>query len=232
MTTTSRHIAKLLCVPCAIALVALPHAALAQSPAPPGGGALAGDPSAPVLTAAPGALLGHTLHVRGTVAGAGGRLVRVERFDSVAGAWSAVTRVRAAADGSFVAAWKTDTLGAATLRAVPDDSAQVQASSAAPVARVTVYRPVVATWYGGPTMLGNGVACGGHLTRATLGVANRTLPCGTKVQLLYHGRTITVPVIDRGPYGSNASYDLTQATSDQLGMTSAGRATIGVLPQR
>ena len=81
-------------------------------------------------------------------------------------------------------------------------------------------------------MLGNGVACGGHLTRATLGVANRTLPCGTKVQLLYHGRTITVPVIDRGPYGSNASYDLTQATSDQLGMTSAGRATIGVLPQR
>ena len=45
----------------------------------------------------------------------------------------------------------------------------------------------------------------------TMGVANKTLPCGTKVKLRYHGRTVTVPVIDRGPYVAGRDYDLTEA---------------------
>ena len=39
-----------------------------------------------------------------------------------------------------------------------------------------------------------------------------TLPCGTMVTLRYGGRTITVPVIDRGPYVAGRDYDLTYAT--------------------
>ena len=43
--------------------------------------------------------------------------------------------------------------------------------------------------YYGPGLYGNGVACGGTLEPGTLGVANKTLPCGTKVKLRYHGRS-------------------------------------------
>jgi uncharacterized membrane protein len=70
----------------------------------------------------------------------------------------------------------------------------------------------------GHTVLsGNGVACGGTLMPGTLGVAHKTLPCGTMVKLRYHGRSITVPVIDRGPYVAGRDYDLTEATRDRLG---------------
>ena len=49
-------------------------------------------------------------------------------------------------------------------------------------------------------------------------MANRTLPCGTEVQIYYQGNVVTVPVIDRGPYAHHASWDLTMATGRALGM--------------
>ena len=58
-------------------------------------------------------------------------------------------------------------------------------------------------------------------------MANRSLKCGTKVSILYHGHSITVPVIDRGPYANGANWDLTQATATALGMTETSR--IGTL---
>ena len=82
----------------------------------------------------------------------------------------------------------------------------------------------------GPGMWGNQTACGETLTPDLLGVAHKSLPCGTPVTLTYAGRTITVPVIDRGPYGvPGAQYDLTQAAAFTLGM--AETETIGALPQ-
>jgi hypothetical protein len=87
-----------------------------------------------------------------------------------------------------------------------------------------VYDPDQATWYG-PGFYGQRTACGRTLSEDTLGVANRTLPCGTDVSILYRGRTITVPVIDRGPY-SSAEWDLTSATARRLGFK--GSNTIGV----
>jgi rare lipoprotein A (peptidoglycan hydrolase) len=56
------------------------------------------------------------------------------------------------------------------------------------------------TWYG-PGFYGNGTACGQRYTRTIIGVAHRTLPCGTLVQFRWGGKTATAPVIDRGPYG-------------------------------
>src|SRR5690348_4751052 len=56
-----------------------------------------------------------------------------------------------------------------------------------PRARTATYKPVKATWYG-PGLYGNRLACGGRLRHATLGVAHKTLACGTKVALRYHGR--------------------------------------------
>jgi rare lipoprotein A (peptidoglycan hydrolase) len=87
------------------------------------------------------------------------------------------------------------------------------------------YRSARASWYG-PGLYGNHLACGGKLTRNTLGVAHKSLPCGTKVAVQYHGTTVVVPVIDRGPYSRGVSYDLTQATARELGMTATSRVRV------
>ena len=72
---------------------------------------------------------------------------------------------------------------------------------------------MIASWYGP----GGVTACGEELTASTLGVANRTLPCGTIVTLRLGERTVNVPVIDRGPYVEGRTYDLTYATKQALG---------------
>ena len=55
-----------------------------------------------------------------------------------------------------------------------------------------------------------------------MGVANKTLPCGAKVTLRHRGHTVTVRVIDRGPYAGDREYDLTAATKNKLGFGSTG----------
>jgi hypothetical protein len=67
------------------------------------------------------------------------------------------------------------------------------------------------SWYG-PGFYGQHTACGQTLTTTLLGVAHRTLPCGTLVTFKWNGRTVTVPVVDRGPYVSGRQWDLTYAT--------------------
>jgi hypothetical protein len=73
----------------------------------------------------------------------------------------------------------------------------------------------IATWYG-PGLFGNETACGKLLTRRTMGVAHRTLPCGSRVVLRYRGRHVRTRVIDRGPFSHGARWDLTQATARAL----------------
>ena len=51
----------------------------------------------------------------------------------------------------------------------------------------------------GPASTATRTACGGTLTAGRLGVAHKSLPCGTKVTFQHGGRTVRVPVIDRGP---------------------------------
>jgi rare lipoprotein A (peptidoglycan hydrolase) len=66
------------------------------------------------------------------------------------------------------------------------------------------------------------MACGGTLGPSTLGVAHKTLPCGTKLRLRYGSRTVAVRVIDRGPYVGGREFDLTAATKAALGFGSTG----------
>ncbi len=73
----------------------------------------------------------------------------------------------------------------------------------------------VATWYG-PGLFGNRTACGQRLTRKTVGVAHKKLPCGTKVTVKYKGRFLRTKVIDRGPYAHGASWDLTYRAAKKL----------------
>ena len=79
-----------------------------------------------------------------------------------------------------------------------------------------------ATWYG-PGLYGNRTACGHTLRRSTLGVAHRTLPCGTPVTFYHRGRFVTVSVIDRGPFRRGVEWDLTSAAAKALGMAATSR---------
>ena len=74
----------------------------------------------------------------------------------------------------------------------------------------------IATWFG-PGFYGQETACGQKMTPAIIGVASRTLPCGTLVLVSYKGHHLTVPVIDRGPYAHNgATWDLTWGAASAL----------------
>ena len=81
----------------------------------------------------------------------------------------------------------------------------------------------IATWFG-PGFYGNETACGQTLTPEVVGVANRTLPCGTLVKVTYRGHSLTVPVLDRGPYsGIGADWDLTSGAAQALGISETVR---------
>ncbi len=80
----------------------------------------------------------------------------------------------------------------------------------------------IATWFG-PGFYGKQTACGQTLTPGVVGVANRTLACGTLVKVTYRGRSLTVPVLDRGPYSHGANWDLTAGAAEALGITETVR---------
>jgi rare lipoprotein A len=147
--------------------------------------------------------------------------------------WSWAPTVTATVNpgGTFQAVWHTNHIGRFAVRALVASSSLAQAATATPSMTVTVFLSSVASWYGGRGENGRRTACGEKLTATTIGVANKTLKCGTKVALYYDGRTMIVPVIDRGPYVKGRSWDLTQATAEALDFD--GVATIGAvsLPQ-
>ena len=84
-----------------------------------------------------------------------------------------------------------------------------------PAGTLTAYRQSSASWYydGGQT------GCGFH---AYYGVANRSLPCGTRVTFMKGGHTVTAVVDDRGPYVYGREWDLNQNTASALGFAGVG----------
>ena len=90
-----------------------------------------------------------------------------------------------------------------------------------PLGRMNVYRWAHASWYG-PGLYGNRLGCGGTLTPGKLGVAHKSLPCGSKVTFRHRGRTLRVPVSDRGPYVGGRDSALTEATARRLDFSGHG----------
>jgi hypothetical protein len=206
--------------------------AAACAPAVGVGSAAADEPSplaVPSLFTRPGEMLGRTLRFRGALgAEQAGRTLQIQR-QQADGTWVATATAIVGPDGSFLARWRTDAIGQFAVRALVAGG-QAQAAAEAPLTtRVTVYRPARATWFG-PGFYGKHTACGQVMSHALLGVAHRTLPCGTPVAVFFNGKALTVPVVDRGPFGNGAHYDLTSAVAQTLGM--AQTSTIGVVPQR
>ena len=131
--------------------------------------------------------------------------------------WRTVDRARTGAGGRYEAFWTPESTRRYGVRVrLADGSGKRTLRDG-----VTVYRRSAASWYG-PGFYGNRTACGRTLGRATIGVAHKSLPCGTRVALRYRGRTVTAPVIDRGPYAGGREYDLTAETKQRLGFGSTG----------
>lgn len=77
-------------------------------------------------------------------------------------------------------------------------------------------RTAYVSWYG-PGLYGNPQACGGRLYTWTVGVAHKSLPCGSRVTICYR-RCGTFTVIDRGPFVAGREFDLTAPARDRIGM--------------
>ena len=125
-------------------------------------------------------------------------------------------RLRTSTDrhGAFHANFRLPATGIHEVRAFGVHDRRVTGSRSVP-RRVTVYRPAAASYYG-PGLYGGALACGGTLQPGTIGVAHKWLPCGTRVRLRYRGRSLTVRVVDRGPYVGGRDFDLTAATKERL----------------
>ncbi len=147
--------------------------------------------------------------------GHAGRVVSLQAL--VGRGWHTIALGRTGKRGRFHIAFRPHRLGSRMLRLRFKGDGMTRSSSRR-LGRLSVYRLAGASWYGG----GGGLACGGELTSSTLGVANKTLPCGTLVTLHYGSHTVRVPVVDRGPYVAGRDFDLTEATKRALGFGDTG----------
>lgn len=159
--------------------------------------------------------LGDKLGIRGIVKPRGVRRIKIV----IKGA-SETIRTKTKRHGGFAVSWRPKDSGTYRVRVF---SANNSAAIGDDSRRFKVYglRPSGASYYG-PGLYGNGVACGGTLSPSTTGVAHKTLPCGTRVTIRYHGRTVVAPVIDRGPYVAGRDFDLTEAVRNRLGFGGVG----------
>jgi rare lipoprotein A len=161
-------------------------------------------------------LEGHAATVTGTLRpGVDGRVVMLQALGGRG--WSTVSRTRTRAKGRFELHFLTRRTGSQRVRVRFAGDAFELASNRR-LGWLNTFRLAGASWYGG----GGSMACGGSLTSETLGVANKTLPCGTLVTLRYGGRSVRVPVVDRGPYVAGREFDLTEATKQALGFGDTG----------
>lgn len=198
----------------AAGLLCLPAAAAAKKPSKPRPKRVGSHVSLHVSSHH--VVRGERVVLRGRVRPRGSRRVKVV----VRGPDGAVRGTHSRRSGAFSLRWRPGRLGTHKIRAYGRHKRRLRAAHS-PARRVTAYRHAEASYYG-PGLYGGGMACGGTLTPGTLGVAHKSLACGSKVKLLYRGRRATVRVVDRGPYVAGREYDLTAATKARLGFPGTG----------
>lgn len=134
------------------------------------------------------------------------RKVRLEGHS--AGGWRTLASARTGARGGFALRFAAESGLQRRLR-VRFDGDRANTRVKALAGRLTVYHESVASWYSDAP----GTACGFH---AGFGVANKTLPCGTKVRFRYGGRSVTATVDDRGPFIPGRTWDFNQNVAAAL----------------
>ena len=155
---------------------------------------------------------GHWSPVRGKLLPAvSGRFVRLEGLSH--GRWRLLSRARTGAHGGFGLQAKGASPGQQLRVRFRGDSLNTPSRKAA--GQTIVFHESIASWYNDA---GN-TACGFH---AFYGVANTSLPCGTKVVFRNGGREVTATVDDRGPFVGGRTWDLNQNTAAALGFGGVG----------
>jgi hypothetical protein len=156
---------------------------------------------------------GHRVDVRGRLLpGVPGRKVKLEAGSGRG--WRVVATARTGPAGHFVLHYTPSGAARQQLR-VRFGGDVVNAPSRARAGSVAVFEQTVASWYNDA----GSTACGFH---AYYGVANRSLPCGTRVTFVNGGRTVTATVDDRGPFVGGRDWDLNQNTAGSLGFGGVG----------
>jgi len=95
----------------------------------------------------------------------------------------------------------------------------LRGQASAPVASTDgAWQTAKATSFGvGDGLVGAHMACGDTLTDSVMAVANRTLPCGTRLRLRVGGHVVEAQVLDRGPFVDGLAFDLAPAVCRALG---------------
>lgn len=171
---------------------------------------------------------GRSAVVRGRVLPAK-RGLRVHLQRRKGGRWQTIDRTTTSGDGRFRVAERLRRPGSTRMRLRVRNTPAGVASGRRSIGTVQAYRRALASWYG-PGLYGNKLGCGGRLSTGTIGVAHKSLPCGTKLVLRHRGREVAARVIDRGPYVGNREFDLTAATKNRLRFNGVG--SILVAPRR
>jgi rare lipoprotein A len=167
--------------------------------------------------------VGRTAVVRGTLRpGRAGRTVTLERRGGKG--WKTIDKARTSRTGRFTLKSRRRSVDTAVVRVRFAGDRGLRPEKRR-IGRLNVYRPALASWYG-PGLYGNALGCGGRLYRGTVGVAHKSLPCGTRVTLRKGKRIVRTRVIDRGPYVGAREFDLTQATKQRLGFGSTGTVLV------
>jgi rare lipoprotein A len=166
---------------------------------------------------------GRTAKVGGRISPAsGGRTVTLERRGGKG--WKTIDKDRTSASGRFTLKFTSRRADTAKVRVrfAGDRSTNAETRG---LGRLNIFRPALASWYG-PGLYGNKLGCGGTLSAGTVGVAHKSLPCGTRVVLRKGDRIVRAKVIDRGPYVGAREFDLTAATKQRLGFGSTGTVLV------
>ncbi len=147
--------------------------------------------------------------------GVAGRLVVLQRRSG--GRWVTIAHTRTRRGGSYAVRYRPRSSFSGAVRVRASGTVTLAAGSHR-AGRLAALRPALASWYGG----GGTMACGAQLTASTMGVAHKSLPCGTMVTIRYAGRQVRVPVTDRGPFIGAREWDLTPAVRSRLGFQGVG----------
>jgi rare lipoprotein A len=85
----------------------------------------------------------------------------------------------------------------------------------------------LATWYG-PGFHGRKTASGERFNTHAMTAAHRSLPFGTRVEVVNQatGRSVVVRINDRGPYRRGAVIDLSRASATAIGMDGIARVRL------
>jgi hypothetical protein len=164
--------------------------------------------------------VGRTARIAGRVRpAASGRLVVLQR--RAHRRWVTIDRTRTRAHGRFTLRYRTRDAISAALRVRVAGGHRVTGRTRR-VGRLEAFRPALASWYGE----GQALACGGHLTPGMMGVAHKSLPCGTKITIRYRGRQVRVAVVDRGPYAGGREFDLGPGVRSALHFDGVGTVQV------